>query len=276
MAAASDVRATQGAVFSLTGGKADLRLTQGAALVLYNHHTATIHTTQGTIETLVGGKPNLKTTQATILVLYNIGSENRKLRAWGFSLDGHDFYVLRLGTSNTLVYDLTTQQWSEWSSPSLNYLRAHLGLNWDGLAKTTLDKGYAWNVVGGDDTTGNLWILDPNYGRDDNADGTNSAFTRQAIGAIPNRLRQSQQCGAVYLTANLGNPALTGDTVLLETSDDSGNNWTNHGTITVVSGSTTQELSWLGLGLITAPGRLFRITDSGALGRISSLDMRSA
>lgn len=274
MVAAVDTRATQGTVISLATGKADLRLTQASLLAVYQHPTPTLRTTQGEIAALIGSKPAIRTTQATVLVLYTVGAENRKMRAWGFSQDGHDFYVLRGGTSWSLVYDITTGQWSRWTTPTKNYLRAHLGLNWDGQAKTTLDRGFAWNVVGADDTTGDLWILDPTQNLDEDVGGgTYSAFTREVVGGIPQRLRKGTQCGAVYLTANLGSPELTAPTVTLTTSDDSGVNWVNQGSITVTS-DPTQELSWLGLGLITAPGRLFKITDSGALNRISSLDMR--
>ena len=51
---------------------------------------------------------------------------NPKLRAWPFDLDGHEFYVLRLGDMKTLVYDLTTEQWSWWSSPDLDYWKASI------------------------------------------------------------------------------------------------------------------------------------------------------
>jgi hypothetical protein len=272
--AAVSTRVTQGTVISLDASTPDLRLTQATILAAYQHATTTLRISQAETAALVGSKPTLRTTQGTVMVLYLVGAENRKLRAWGFSQDGHDFYVLRGGTSWSFVYDLTTGQWSQWRSPSLNYLRAHLGLNWTGQAKTTLDRGFAWNVVGGDDTTGVLWLLDPTVNIDDNTDGTQSAFSRQVTGGIPQRLRNGVQCGAVYLTANLGSPLLTAPTVTLETSDDSGSNWVSHGALTVTSGDTTQELAWLGLGLMTAPGRLFRITDTGAITRISSLDMR--
>ena len=274
MAIASDVRSTQGTVISLTSSKAGLYVTQGLVLALYQHPTATLRSTQAEVAALIGAKPTLRTTQSSVLVLYLVGAENRRLRAWGFSQDGHDFYVLRGGTSYSLVYDLTTGQWSRWVSPGKNYLRAHLGLNWEGQSKTTLDQGYAWNVVGADDTTGDLWILDPTYNVDDNADGTHSPFNREVVGGVPMRLRNGMQCGAMYLTANLGAPESTAPTVTLLTSDDSGVNWVNQGAITVTVGNTIQELSWLGLGLITAPGRLFKIQDSGAINRISSLDMR--
>jgi hypothetical protein len=195
------------------------------------------------------------------------------ISAWGYNLDGHRFYHLRLGTQSTMVYDRTTRQWAHWASPSKDYLIAHIGGNWLGIGATTLNN-YAWNVIGGDDTTGNLWVLDPNVAVDDNRDGSQSAFTRKCIGAIPMRLRQTTQCAAVYLLGSLGEPALTGQGVMLETSDDNGHSWTDEGTVTITADDYSQELNWMGLGLIKAPGRLFRFTDTGALTRVSSADIR--
>lgn len=275
MVAAVDVRATQGTVINLATGKPSLRLTQAGLLAVFQHATAALRSTQAAGVVVVGGKPALRTTQAAVLVLWAGRTENRKLRAWAFSQDGHDFYVLRLGESMTLVHDLTTGQWSRWSTPSLNVWRAQLGLNWTGQGKTTLDLGYAWNVVGGDDTLGILWIADPTQPRDHNTSAVETEFTRQLVGALPMRGRETAQCGAVYLLGNLGNPTLVGDTVTLETSDDQGFNWLSHGAVTITAGDVTQEIGWLGLGLISAPGRLFRITDTGAFARVSSLDMRA-
>lgn len=275
MATATTVRVTIGrALAGVSGADGDIALTQGTVLAAYQFIAETERITQATNLAYIGSKPILKITQATVLALWRGRRENRKLRAWGFSLDGHDFYVLRLGELNTLVYDLTTGQWTRWSTPGENVLRAHLGLNWQGEGKTTLDQGFAWNIIGGDDTTGNLWILDPNEALDQDVDGTETPFDRKVLGAVPMRLRDSAQCAAIYVLANLGSPSLVGDGITLSTSDDNGFNWIDHGTVTVESGNVTQELGWLGLGLITSPGRLFLLEDTGAITRISSMDMR--
>jgi hypothetical protein len=151
--------------------------------------------------------------------------------------------------------------------------RAHLGLNWQGVGANVLDS-YAWNIIGGDDDSGILWNVDPNEALDTDIDGNDVAFTRKAMGMIPMRLREGRQVGAVYMIGNLCSPALTGDGITLKTSDDQGVNWTDHGTVTASTTDTYQEIGWLGLGLITAPGRLFLLEDTGAFARISSLDMR--
>lgn len=92
--------------------------------------------------------------------------EERRLRVWGFSLDGHDFYVLRVGQHLTLIYDLTTRQWAEWRSPALTRWRPHVGQNWIGASVSTMGLGYT-DVVAGDDETGVLYLLDPTSGVDD-------------------------------------------------------------------------------------------------------------
>jgi hypothetical protein len=271
--AAVDTRITEANAFTLLGG-ATPHITQLTAMAMYNHPAVTTNITQSTWEGLIKSSPNVKITQASTLVLWSGSTGSRRVRAWAFSQDGHDFYVLRGGSSWSLVYDLTTGQWSQWASPSLNYLRTHIGLNWQGQSKTSLDAGYAWNVVGGDDTLGMLWMLDPSQTKDTDENNVDVEFTRKAIGMVPVRLRDTGQCGAVYLTANVGAPSLVGDGVTLSTSDDSGFNWNNQGTITVTSGDTNQEFAWIGLGIMKAPGRMFQVTDSGAFARISSLDMR--
>jgi hypothetical protein len=71
----------------------------------------------------------------------------------------------------------------------------------------------------------------------------------------------------------MGDPAYTDAGVMLEISDDAGVTFDDMGTVTVTAGDTSPELSWYSLGQITAPGRLFRITDDGAIARIDGMEM---
>lgn len=200
------------------------------------------------------------------------GSEGQTVRCWAYTLDGHDFYVMRLGSTETLVYDLTTQQWSSWSSPGRNNWRAHIGQNWQGM--TTSLATYPTDVVAGDDTEGLLWILDPTKGVDDNTDTGQTAFSCRVTGGVPFSGRDNARCNAVTLTLSLGQPSLTGASITLSTSDDFGHNWTNHGAVTVAAGAYDATVEWRGLGLMKAPGRVFKFTDSGAVIRISRADIR--
>lgn len=199
-------------------------------------------------------------------------SGNVASRAWGFSLDGHDFYVLRLGDSHSLVYDLMTRQWSEWKNETLDYWRAHCGQNWQGMAATL--STYPTDVVAGDDTEGILWVLDPTAGRDDLTTSGSESFTRTVTGGISLSGRDVAPCNAVELTVALGAPTQTGAAFELSTSDNLGQTWLSHGTVTTSAGNYSQVVEWRALGTMQAPGRIFKITDNGATVRIGRADIR--
>lgn len=205
------------------------------------------------------------------------GTGSLSVNAWGFSLDGHDFYVIKLGTSGTIVYDLATGQWSEWASPGASNLRVETGMNWLGMGATSLGAlGDAQTkIVAGDDTLGVLWTLDPAIGYDEHVTTlVPTAFQRVAIGGIPMRLRETTKVGGAYLTCSVGDPQLSGAEISLETSDDYGQTFQAHGTITTTVDDFTQEIAWRSIGLIKAPGRIFRIIDNGASVRLDSLDLK--
>lgn len=203
------------------------------------------------------------------------GSQNDPIiRVWGFSADGHDFYVIRLGASETLVYDLTTSQWCHWASPNEERWRAHIGNNWVGIGATTTDRDFGSDVVAGDDRSGTLWMLDPTAGVDDNDTTGTSPFTRKVTGGISLRGRDTLPCNAVQLTVDLGAPVLTGATLTLNTSDDFGQSWVNQGTVEIDPGNYEQVIEYRSLGLMVQPGRIFEITDQGASVRISGADLR--
>lgn len=207
------------------------------------------------------------------LVRGNIGKPH--VKAWTFSLDGHDFYVLRLSTLWTMVLDLTTGQWSEWSGHSLAYWRPIRGINWVGIGYTTADRLYGTNVVCGDDRAGVLWMLDPTTGIDDGPAAGTEAYTRAVTALIPAKMRETQQCGGVYLNTSLG-VLISGASadLTLRYSDNWGQSYTSAGTVTITSGDYTQEVAWRSLGLVRAPGRLFEVSDEGAAVRINYAEMK--
>lgn len=194
------------------------------------------------------------------------------LRCWEFSLDGHDFYVLRLGPSETLVYDLTTGQWSSWKSPELDYLRAHVGQNWVGMTDTL--RSFETDVVAGDDTEGILWILDPTSGLDDNITAGSAAFRCVVNGGVPFNGRDAKACSGVEVVVALGDPTIADAYIQLRTSDDLGNTWIDHGIQTLTTDSFDQVVEWYSLGLMQQPGRIFEFSDSGATVRIGRADLR--
>jgi hypothetical protein len=200
-------------------------------------------------------------------------TDNPHLRVWTFSLDEHDYYVLRLGDSLTLVYDVYSEQWMDWTDFDSLTWRAHCGRNWIGAE--ALADTYGSNVVVGDDTYGLLWFLDPEQPFDDNPLGavTPSYFARVTVGQVPMKGREVLPCFAVWLTADMGDPAYSGAAVTLWMSDDAGATWESQGYIQVTPGENRPELAWYSLGQIEAPGRLFKIFDDGAITRIDGLEM---
>lgn len=200
---------------------------------------------------------------------------NPKLHAWTFSLDGHDFYVLRLGETETLIYDLYSEQWVDWSTKDIDFWRPNSGMNWIGGQKFATE--YGSDIVVGDDSHGLIYFLDPEQPYDeppiDYATAPIQYFERIVMGQAPLRGRETVPCYAVWLTTDMGNPAYIGAGVTLYTSDDAGETFDDHGLITVTQDVRTPELSWYSLGQITAPGRLFKIVDDGAVARIDCLEM---
>jgi hypothetical protein len=224
----------------------------------------------------VGVRQNdsINTQQARMFVAAKGRIDNRRLRAWTFSLDGHDFYVLRLGQDSTLVYDKSTDSWSKWNGASLAFLRAHVGTNWLGMGRNSLAANALTNVVAGDDDQPYLWSMNPNVGYDEDVATTaQTSFPRKVLGGLPMKTRKTQPIGAAYLTVDAGDPQMSGAAFTLRTSDDYGKTWINHGSV-LVDSDTAQEIVWRSLGLLRQPGKAFEISDDGASVRIDSLEIR--
>lgn len=62
--------------------------------------------------------------------------------------------------------------------------------------------------------------------------------------------------------------------VELQMSDDNGRTWYSAGEIFIPNDIWDTEIVWRSLGVIQAPGRVFRIIDHGVLTRLDGLDMR--
>lgn len=279
MAVTPNIRVTEGAVeAAITSDSADIRATQFTAKAAINFPTDSMRTTQLTAKATITPETDSQVTQLAVLAAVRGRVENHKIRAWTFSLDGHDFYVLRLDDTESLVMDMSTGQWAKWSSPEEDFWRAWNGMNWLGMSRDTFLSGAQSQIVAGDDTYGLLWTIDPDLGYDHNPrygeDGDPHAFDRTVIGGVAVRLRETQKVGAAYLVASVGSPQITGAGITLRTSDDYGKTWTSHGTVTITPSDYSQELVWRSIGLMKAPGRIFELSDSGATVRIDSLDIR--
>lgn len=298
MALTPEIRTTKGDVLAVSGGPASaVRLTKFDALVAVNFPTEFVRTTEydayvaardgedlrtSGLNALVAARDgeDLRTSGAAVLVAVRGRVQNPKLRVWTFTLDGHDFYVLRLGIDLTLVYDVYSEQWIDWDAFEETYWPVNIGINWVGGVGLLddADQYYGSNVLVGDDTLGLLWFLDPEQPYDESFDGPldpepEKYFTRITMGQVAMTGREVLPCYAVWLTTDMGDPAYDGAGVLLEISDDAGKSFDDMGTVTVTLGENKPELSWYSLGQIEAPGRLFKIVDDGAITRIDGMEM---
>lgn len=201
---------------------------------------------------------------------------SNQIVASSFSLDGHDMYVLRLGDSETLVYDLSTETWSSWDSPGRPTWRVTGSLNWVGILGSGENNVPQTNIICGDDSFGVLWALDPASGMDDGpfAGSPMRPFTRIVTGIVPIRGRTSPRNNAVALTVSIGDPAALDTTISLRISDDNGQTYQNCGAVRVPNSVNFNEVRWRSLGVVRAPSRIYEFSDSGATVRIDGADAR--
>ena len=276
MVSAVGVEVSQARDLVVSGITSDLELSFARAFAIINFPTVSEEVSQAlTLVTLGIGGTTIEVSQARTLAVVRGRIDNPKLRVWTFSLDGHDFYVLRLGDTETLVYDLTSEQWVDWADLNKEFWRANVGQNWVG--GSGLGRTYGSDVIVGDDTYGLLWFLDPEQPYDQNPDYLapvqETYFDRIVTGQMVLKGRAVLPCYVCFITSDMGAPAYVGAGVTLYTSDDAGKTYDNQGLVTITTGVNEPELSWYSLGQIEAPGRLFKIVDDGAIARIDGLEM---
>ena len=250
-----------------------VEMSQARVLAVYNFPSDEIEVSQSRVLLPVVRNLSVETSQARVLAAVRGRVYNPKLRAWNFTLDGHDFYVLRLGEDKTLVYDLSTQQWSHWSTGDFQFWRLTVGMNWESSGHNAYLNGS--NIVAGDDTFGLLWFLDPLQGYDQSPIDKTVVrkFPRVASAQMITRARETIPVFQVYLTADLGSPEVEDASAELSYSDDQGHSYVSAGSIEVEPDNYAQEFAWRSLGLITAPGRIFKLSDDGAFARIDGLEI---
>lgn len=271
----ADVEVSQLSVASVTASDTDVRASQLAVTAVFNYPSQAMRSSQLQVTAVTEDTPPIRASQLSVIAVVRSTPDDPLVRAWTFTLDDHDFYVLRLGNSSTFVYDTYSEQWVDWLSPNRSNWRPNTGINWVG--GTQNEPTYGSNILVGDDTYGLVYFLDPTQVYDDHPVEDNDDpmyFERIAMGQMSVTGRSVVPCYVSYLTANPGDPAYTGAGVTLYTSDNNGQSFNNHGLIAVTSSQyTPPQLTWYSLGQITAPGRLFKIVDDGAVTRIDSLDM---
>lgn len=276
MANTPEIQIPEGSSFATVNSiTTEIRLPQGNVFAAYGYPTPQMQVSEGQVTSTVNASKEMRVSEATVLAVGAGRTKNFYLRAWTFTQDGHDFYVLHLGEDSTIVYDCLTQEWMTWESWKRDTLvwKASTGTPWN------CTQNFAGNsdAICGDDTTGMLYWLnaqqpyDNTSGVDPNV--TEEDFERVLTGGIPARGRGNMACNYVFLTGSYGEPYL-GSQILLETSDDLGKTYTSNGYITVNPEDWSQDVTWMSLGSFGAPGRIFQIRDNGAFARIDSLDMR--
>lgn len=273
MALTPQVRSSQVGVQAVTEASTDVRVSQADVMAVAIYPAEAIESSQVSVTALTEASTDLRVSQAGVIVVARGRVADPYLRAWTYWLDNHWFYVLRLPTGWTLVWDDYAKQWYRYSSGTSNTWRPTHGTNW--LGSGVLMGTYGSNVVCGDDGNGALYFLNPDSPTDDDAvvgAELQVPFTRQITGQVPIRNRGYVRCFGVRLMGSIGESSLT--EVTLSVSDDEGHTYDDMGTVTVDEGDYDARVDWVGgLGAFTAPGRLFRVEDDGALARIDWLDM---
>lgn len=280
MAATPDIQVSRAGAFSIgEGASGETRVSRAAMFSVYETPCKDIQAARLAAFSVGNGDAGVvNVSRVTVFSVVRGEIVTPLVRAWGGELDQHRFYFLRLGVTETLVWDSYTGQWCDnWMSASFPYWPPVRGWNWLGIAQAQVFGGATSNLVCGDGSSGMLWKVKPEIGTDDMPSGDTFQFDRIVFGGTPARMRATTPCNEVYLTTSPGLQGalaeLTGPNVKLETSDDAGRTWTDQGTVIIDPDDGTQEIVWRSLGIIQAPGRLFRLTDN-CLPRIDGLDMR--
>ncbi len=254
----------------------DARVTQGFVLAVATPAVSVQgRVTQAYVEAVTRASVTAKVTQAYVLAIVRGRVADPKVRVWTYTLDGHDYYVVPLGDVETIVYDTYSEQWADWGNADTALWAGKTGINW--IDSGAFPSGFGTNVLVGDREVGTLYFLDPEYPFDD--DPTTDvddrvAFTCIAQGQIVTRGSDAVPCFGVSLTGSFGDTYDSSFTdVMLEVSDDAGRTYVDCGTLSITPADYAARVDWRSLGSMTAPGRLFRITDAGAVTRIDGLEL---
>lgn len=255
---------SQSVLQAATAGNGVSAVSQSLMLAAYAPpSTFAIRSTEFVAQAATEGRGVPAISHMTGLVAYRVQpTEDLDARAWEFTFDGHTFYVVTLGEQGTWVYDTSTGQWSQFET--------------DGYSSWNMERGTTWKgqVIAADRENPIIWKLDPTSFIDNDF----KSQTRVVTGGLAVRNRAFPSVNAFRLTASkgefeVGNTAPpTEATVRLEYSDDQGKTFQDAGTVTIDTDLFQQEVSWLSLGSMEQPGRVFRVTDIGAVARIDGAD----
>lgn len=261
MASAAYGDASEFSILVGRAGKSNVRASEFAVLVVIGPPPS-LHTQVSETRALVSAqkaKVMAEVSEITILVSYvSKGVERFDQRSWGFTFDQHQFYVLHLGSEGTFVYDVLSSEWAQWETQGFDQWNAEAGIEWND------------GVYFGDNSLPTLWRLDPDSFLDDDF----RPIKRIVTGGIPANARETIRSGLFVLSAEKQSELDTEGTpyVQLSLSDDGGDTWNDREALSIADTVRTQDLSWRGLGIIRAPGRVFKITDESGVVTIKGAD----
>lgn len=260
MVATPEIRTTQTKTSVTVFSIGDERTTQLAVLTAINYPAIEDRTTQlaGLVVARGTTVTEVRNTQAVVLVAIRIGAEERTLRAWTFTQDDHDFYVLQLG-SVTYLFDQQTEQWCQWLSPDAPYWRGADGCDWEGI-----------NVCC-DPDTGKIYKIDA----DNRLDYATTPIVSQIFGGMTERFRTFVPCYMAEVAISQARPpaGIDASTVGIRLRTYDTMNWLDHGTVSGQPSGNMTYARFYGLGLLRSPGVLFEITDYGYARRIDGLNI---
>jgi hypothetical protein len=162
-----------------------------------------------------------------------------------------------LGREGTFLYDQTTGQWTQFITT--------------GYVAWNFANGTMWGqrIVAGDLLTTDVWEMNPSALFDNGA----KEIVHVVTGGVVTRNRTYHSVDSFFLACSAGQVLdQTTANVTLSFSDDQGQTWITMDTKTLTAGSFSQEIAWHSLGSFAAPGRIFKITDSGGFLRIEGAD----
>jgi hypothetical protein len=206
-----------------------------------------------------------RASQASIEAVYSTAlPAQEQTLAWTFTMDGHAFYVLDLGTEGTFLYDGVTQQWCEFQSQNSVGWNLRNGCTW---------YDFTTRIVGGDSTGPYVWELDETAVYDDGFRDIIHAATagimlRDRVYVSLAELRIAASSGLVDDTTGIASIGLT-------YSDDGGQTYQGPFELFLDVGSTAdgqQDIRFSSLGAFMAPGRVIQISDYGGLLRLDGVD----
>jgi hypothetical protein len=254
---------------------ATISASQEQVLAVANFPAEYLHSSQLQELSSVQPQPQIDISQVNVYALSRGSNVDPAVRAWTFTLDNHNYYVLRLGTQETLIYDDHSEQWYTWGSADSYVWKAYNGTNW--LGGESWSYVYGSNVVVGDDGNGSVYFLNPFQDTDDSAvygSTVSVPFRREVYGQFDFRGYNRMPCYGVQVQASIGSQTNTSLTsVDLYVSDDRGQTYQDVGTINITPGDIDSRLYWRSLGSMKAPGRIFKLVDYGSLKRLDSMEM---